>query len=113
MKGDSNRDCKRSRPSCRLVARVETKGYQEWLFSRKRAGGYLLREAPAADLKQMKILFGHLKEGQFITKFRKTFTKAEMNDDLLVVPAKLGGAEDRSEYEEILPTSPPGASGAT
>jgi hypothetical protein len=26
---------------------------------------------------------------------------------LLIVPAKLGNAEDRSEYEEILPTSPP------
>jgi hypothetical protein len=30
-----------------------------------------------------------------------------MDDDLLIVPAKLGPAEDRSEYEEILPTSPP------
>jgi hypothetical protein len=69
--------------------------------------GYLVREAPADDLKQLKVLAGHLKEGQFVTKFRKTFTKGEMNDDLLIVPAKLGGAEDRSEYEEILPTSPP------
>jgi hypothetical protein len=50
---------------------------------------------------------GHLNEGQFLTKFRKTFTKAEMNDDLLIVQAKLGQAEDKSEYEEILPTSPP------
>jgi hypothetical protein len=30
-----------------------------------------------------------------------------MNDDLLLVPATLGQAEDNSEYEEILPTSPP------
>jgi hypothetical protein len=66
-----------------------------------------VREAPAEDLKQLKILTGHLKEGQFVTKFRKTFTKAEMDDDLLIVPARLGQAEDRSEYEEILPTSPP------
>jgi hypothetical protein len=49
----------------------------------------------------------HLKEGQFVTKFRKTFIKAEMDEDLVIVPAKLGSAEDRSEYEEILPTSPP------
>jgi CheY-like chemotaxis protein len=69
--------------------------------------GYLVREAPEADLKQLKILVGHLKEGQFVTKFRKTFTKGEMNDDLLIVQAKLGEAEDKSEYEEILPTSPP------
>jgi hypothetical protein len=37
----------------------------------------------------------------------KTFIKSEMNDDLLIVPAKFGQAEDHSEYEEILPTSPP------
>jgi hypothetical protein len=74
---------------------------------KERPGGYLVREAPADDLKQLKLLAGHLKEGQFVTKFRKTFTKAEMNDDLLIVPAKLGQAEDKSEYEEILPTSPP------
>ena len=30
-----------------------------------------------------------------------------MNDDLLIVPARYGDAEDNSEYEEILPTSPP------
>src|SRR4051794_19247774 len=76
-------------------------------YRKERPGGYLVREAPADDLKQLKILAGHLKEGQFVTKFRKTFTKTEMDDDLLIVPAKLGQAEDRSEYEEILPTSPP------
>src|SRR5262245_21071419 len=70
-------------------------------------GGYLVREAPADDLKQLKILAGHLKEGQFVTKFRKTFAKDEMDDDLLIVPARLNKAEDSSEYEEILPTSPP------
>jgi hypothetical protein len=70
-------------------------------------GGYLVREAPAEDLKQMQVLAGHLTEGQFVTKFRKTFAKDEMDDDLLIVPAKLKKAEDWSEYEEILPTSPP------
>jgi hypothetical protein len=70
-------------------------------------GGYLVREAPAEDLKQLQVLAGHLKEGQFITKFRKTFCKDEMDDDLLIVPARLNKAEDWSEYEEILPTSPP------
>jgi hypothetical protein len=76
-------------------------------YHKERPGGYLVREAPAEDLKQLKILTGHLKEGQFVTKLRKTFTKAEMDEDLLIVPAKLGNAEDHSEYEEILPTSPP------
>jgi hypothetical protein len=76
-------------------------------YQKERPGGYLVREAPAEDVKGLKVLAGHLKEGQFVTKFRKTFTKAEMEDDLLIVPAKLGNAEDHSEYEEILPTSPP------
>jgi hypothetical protein len=30
-----------------------------------------------------------------------------MEDDLLIVPAKLGQAVDQSEHEEVLPTSPP------
>ena len=74
---------------------------------KSRPGGYLVREAPEKDLKEMKILAGHMKQGQFVTKFRKTFTKGEMNDDLIIVPAKLGNAVDASEYEEILPSSPP------
>jgi hypothetical protein len=76
-------------------------------YRKERPGGYLVREAPAEDQKQLKVLAGHLKEGQFVTKFRKTFTKGEMDEDLLIVPARLGNAEDRSEYEEVLPTSPP------
>ncbi len=74
---------------------------------KERPGGYLVRAAPAVDVQQLRILTGHLQEEQFLTKFRKTFTKAEMDDDLLLVPAQLGGASDVSEDEEILPTSPP------
>jgi hypothetical protein len=76
-------------------------------YHKDRPGGYLVREAPAEDLKQLKVLSGHLKEKQFVTKIRKTFTKGEMDDDLEIVPAKFGNAEDHSEYDEILPTSPP------
>jgi hypothetical protein len=76
-------------------------------YRKDRPGGYLVREAPAKDLQQLKILAGHFKEGQFLTKIRKTFTKGEMQDDLFIVPARLGKAEDHSEYEEVLPTSPP------
>jgi hypothetical protein len=76
-------------------------------YRKERPGGYLVRQAPKADVKQLKILAGHLKAGQFLTKFRKTFTKGEMNEDLVIVPAKLGEAVDQSEYQEILPTSPP------
>jgi hypothetical protein len=72
-----------------------------------RPGGYLVREAPAKDISDLKILAGHLEEGQFLTKFRKSFAVDEMNDDLVMVPARMGRAEDKSEYEEVLPTSPP------
>ena len=69
--------------------------------------GYLVREAPAEDVRQLQHLAGHLQAGLFITKFRKIFARDEMNDDLVLVPARNGQNEDNSEYEEILPTSPP------
>jgi hypothetical protein len=64
-------------------------------------------EAPSDDVKNLQQLAGHLTENWFITKFRKIFARDEMNDDLAIVPARYNGAEDTSEYEEILPTSPP------
>ncbi len=69
--------------------------------------GFLVREAPRRDIRQLQLPTGHLQEGEFLTKFRKIFTREEMNDDLQLVPARLGDAVDRSEYEEMLPTSPP------
>jgi hypothetical protein len=69
--------------------------------------GYLVRHAPDDDVRALQQLAGHLQAGLFITKFRKTFTRDEMNDDLLIVAARLGQEEDTSEYQEILPTSPP------
>jgi hypothetical protein len=73
----------------------------------ERPAGYLVRHAPADDIRALQQLSGHLQAGLFVTKFRKIFTRDEMNDDLLLVPARLGDSEDSSEYEEILPTSPP------
>jgi hypothetical protein len=76
-------------------------------YRKERPLGYLVREAPAEDVRQLQLLAGHLQVGQFITKFRKIFTRAEMNGDLELVPARQGNSEDRSEYEEAMPTSPP------
>ena len=73
----------------------------------ERPFGYLVRHAPADDVKNLQQLAGHLTENWFITKFRKIFARDEMNDDLSIVPARYNGAEDNSEYEEILPSSPP------
>ena len=72
-----------------------------------RPGGYLVREAPEADVRNLRLLKGHLQTGRFVTKLRKTFTPDEMHDDLVIVPAALKGQTDESEYTEILPTSPP------
>jgi hypothetical protein len=65
------------------------------------------RDAPAEDVGKLKLLRGHVKEGQFITKIRKVFTKPEMEDDLELVRARVGEREDNMEYFAILPTSPP------
>jgi hypothetical protein len=69
-----------------------------------RPRGYLVREAPTEDLKTMAVLKGHLREGQVLTKFHRTFTRGEMNADLVLAQAKVGQAEDRSEHEEMLRT---------
>jgi Uncharacterized protein conserved in bacteria (DUF2330) len=73
----------------------------------ERPFGYLVRHIPQEDQKNLQQLAGHLQEALFVTKFRKIFARDEMNDDLLIVPARYNGAEDNSEYEELLPTSPP------
>src|SRR5262245_32608257 len=74
---------------------------------KERPFGYAVRDVPEDDVKGLTQLSGHLQEGSFITKFRKIFCSDEMNDDLVLAPARQGEQEDRSEYEEILPTSPP------
>jgi hypothetical protein len=89
----------------RAIAKVITARLEQ---SRRAApDGYLVREAPAEDVRQLRQLTGHLQAGQFLTRFRKTFTRAELSDDLEIVPARLGRAEDTSDYVEVLPISPP------
>jgi hypothetical protein len=65
------------------------------------------REAPKEDVEKLKLLKGHIKKGQFVTKLRKVFAKDEMSDDLEFVRAKVGDKDDDIEYFSILPTSPP------
>jgi hypothetical protein len=74
---------------------------------KERPFGYAVRHAPDEDIRALAALAGHLQTGLFITKFRKTFSRGEMNDDLILVAARLGEQDDFSEYQEILPTSPP------
>src|SRR5207302_928526 len=73
----------------------------------ERPFGYLVRHAPTDDVKNLQQLAGHMTADWFITKFRKIFARDEMNDDLAMLPARYNGAEDNSEYQEMLPSSPP------
>jgi hypothetical protein len=98
---DAKKDKQRAAAIAKVIRARLAKAQKE------RPIGYLVREAPADDVKNLQQLAGHLQESWFITKFRKLFARDEMNDDLLIVPARYNGAEDRSEYEEILPSSPP------
>jgi Uncharacterized protein conserved in bacteria (DUF2330) len=65
------------------------------------------RQADPQAVKQLKLLRGHIHQGQWITKIRRIFRRGEMAQDLEFVRARLGGAPDDMEYVYILPTSPP------
>ena len=95
------RDPERAKAIAKVIRERLAKAHKDRPF------GYLIRHAPAKDVEELQQLTGHLAEGLFITKFRKLFTRGEMNDDLLIIPARYNDTEDRSEYEEIFPTSPP------
>jgi hypothetical protein len=71
-----------------------------------RPQGYLVRAAPAEEVRGLRQLVGVLQPGQFLTRFRHVFTRNEMTDDLVLLPARRGDQEDSSEYEEVLPTAP-------
>jgi uncharacterized protein DUF2330 len=65
------------------------------------------RQADAEAVRQLKILRGHLREGQWVTKVRKVFRRGEMTEDLVFHRALLAERPDGMEYSYILPTSPP------
>ncbi len=73
-------------------------------YQQDRPRGYLVRQASKEDLKLLPILKGHVQEGQYLTRFRKSFTTAEMNEDLVLTPAHVGQVGDMSEHEELLRT---------
>jgi len=65
------------------------------------------REAEPEAIRSLRLLRGHLRQGQTITKLRKVFLRGEMGQDLVFERARLAGVPDDMEYEYILPTSPP------
>ena len=62
------------------------------------------RKAPEPEVAALSQLKGHIKKGMFLTKFRKSFLKHEMVQDLELVPV---AKEFATEYLRILPQSPP------
>ncbi len=95
------KDAKRAQAVIKVIQARLQKAHKD------RPIGYLVRHAPSEDVRRLQELTGHVQAGLFVTKFRKLFARDEMNDDLVIVPARVGEHEDSSEYEEILPTSPP------
>ena len=65
---------------------------------------YPNRDAPAEDVKGLARLKGHLQGGMWLTKFRKSFRKDEMTQDLDLEPVS---DSDQQEYVRLFPTSPP------
>ena len=84
-----------------IVKNPDPKGNQ---FTATRYVFYPNRDAPKDDVKGLARLRGHLRKGEWLTKFRKVIRKDEMTDDLVLEPVP--GAEEQS-YVRILPTSPP------
>jgi hypothetical protein len=95
------KDPKRAPAIFKVIQARLAKAQQERPF------GYAVRHAPSDDVRALQALAGYLQTGSFITKFRKIFLRDEMNDDLEIVAARVGDQNDTSEYQEILPTSPP------
>jgi hypothetical protein len=95
------KDPKRAAAIYKVIQARLAKAHQDYPL------GYRVRHAPNDDIRALQELLGHLQAGLFITKFRKTFARDEMTDDLVIVPARYGSENDSSEYQEILPTSPP------
>jgi Uncharacterized protein conserved in bacteria (DUF2330) len=71
-------------------------------YQKDQPRGYLVRDAKKEDLKLLPLLQGHMQPDQYITKFRHVFTREEMNEDLVLAAAKVGGVDDVSDHEEVL-----------
>lgn len=64
------------------------------------------RVATPEEIQSLRLLKGHIKKGQFITKIRKVLSRQEMKEDVEFGRARLGKRDDDTEYFELLPTSP-------
>lgn len=75
-------------------------------FRKDRPAGYLVRGLAPEEVKGVRELAEALRQGWFLTKIRKTWARAELASDPVLMPAHVGDALDSSEYEELLPGSP-------
>jgi hypothetical protein len=81
---------------------VQPVGYRSYNFNHFM--WYPARSAPMEDIKGLVRLKGQLRQGEWLTKFRKQIRKNDMTDDLVLstVPK-----EHEQTYIRIMPTSPP------
>ena len=73
-------------------------------YQKDQPRGYLVRDAKKEDIKLLTFLKGHVQPDQYITKIHHIFTRAEMAEDLVLTPAKVGEVADTSEHDEVLRT---------
>jgi hypothetical protein len=71
-------------------------------YQKDQPRGYLVRDAKKEDLKLLPILQGHVQPNQYLTKIRHVFARAQMNEDLVLIAAKVGNVDDVSDHEEVL-----------
>src|SRR5207302_10150366 len=65
-------------------------------YQKERPGGYLVREAPADDVKPLKLLSGHVRGGRFLTRLGQASTSGELEDAAVTVTAGAGSASAAS-----------------
>ncbi len=90
-------------PSRGMIVRYDPKTVGKGFLYTKYAW-YPARQVPLDEVKGLSLLKGHLRSGQWLTKFRKNINKDEMTQDLALAAVP---KEKQESYIRIMPTSPP------
>lgn len=93
----------RFQPAKGVIVENDTKNVGGRFLS-TRFSWYPAREAPVEEVKGLSRLKGHLRKGQWLTKFRKVLRKDEMTQDMVLAEVP---KDKEQAYSRIMPTSPP------
>lgn len=91
-------------PAKGTIVKHDLKANAPARFIRTTYEWYPARDVPLDDMKGLTRLKGHLRQGNWLTKFRKQIRKYEMSEDLVLAAVP---AEKEQTYIRIMPTSPP------